>query len=90
MVGKAEHLKGEAESETEPNVKSLMADFLASTRNPIGANDLSSDRFEAPSTETRNSKVKRSDPERDLFWVLLVYLMASAGAIVAAAIYLLV
>jgi hypothetical protein len=87
-VGKAEHLKGEAESEGELDVKSLMADFLASTRNPIGANDLSSDPFEASPTETRNSKVKRSDPERDLFWVLLVYLMASAGVIVAAAIYL--
>lgn len=89
-MAKAEQLKGEAESESEPDVKSLMADFLASTRNPIGANDLSSDPFEAPPTETHNSKVKRSDPERDLFWVLLVYLMASAGAIVAAAIYLLV
>lgn len=89
-MGKAEHLKGEADSESEADVKSLMADFLASTRNPIGANDLSSDPFEVPPTETRNSKVKRSHPGRDLFWVLLVYLMASAGAIVAAAIYLLV
>ena len=89
-MGKAEHLKREAEPESEPDVKSLMADFLASTRNPICSNGLFSDSFDAQPTETRNSKLKRSDPERDLFWVLLVYLMASAGAIVAAAIRLLV
>jgi len=89
-VGKAERLKGEADSKREADVKSLMAEFLASTRNPIGASGLFSDPFEAPPTEAGNSKVKRSHPGRDLSWVLLVYLMASAGAIVAAAIYLLV
>ena len=89
-MGKAEHLKGEADSKSEADVKSLMAEFLASTRNPIGANGRFSEPFEAPPTEADHSKVKRSHPGRDLSWVLLIYLMASAGAIVAAAAYLLV
>jgi hypothetical protein len=89
LVGKAEHLRGEADSKSQADVKSLMADFLASTRNPIGASGLFSDAFEARPTETRESRMKRSRPGRDLFWVLLVYLLASAGAIVVAAVYLL-
>ena len=61
-MGKAEHLTGEADPKSQADVKSLMAEFLASTRNPIGASGLFSDPFEAPPTEADHSKVKRSHP----------------------------
>jgi hypothetical protein len=73
-------------------MKSLVAEFLASTRGPIGSSDLFNDLFDAPPRQTsksRGSKMKYSTPRRDLFWVLLIYLIAFAGAIVAAAVFLL-
>jgi hypothetical protein len=91
-VGRAEHPKGEAESKSEADVKSLMAEFLASTREPIGSSDLFRDPFDASpphASKRRESKMDASDPRRDLSWLLLVYLIAVTGAIVAIAFSLL-
>jgi hypothetical protein len=94
LVGKAEQPEGEAESKREADVKSLMADFLASTRNPIGSSGLFNDPFGATSTETHNSQLKRSDPlkrsdaGRSLFWEVAVYVVTFFAVVVAAAIYL--
>jgi len=69
-----------------------VAEFLASTREPIGSNGLFSDPFDSSlsqASKPRESKMEHPDPKRDLSWVLLIYLIAIAGAIVAAALFLL-
>jgi hypothetical protein len=92
LVGKAEHPKGDAESKSEADVKSLMAEFLASTREPIGSSGLFREPFDSLPSQAckrRASKTEYSDPRRDLAWLLLVYLIAVTGAIVAVAFSLL-
>jgi hypothetical protein len=91
LVAKAEHPKGGAESKSEADVKSLMAEFLASTREPIGSSGLFRDPFDASPSQAskrRASKMEYSDPKRDLSWLLLVYLIAVTGAMVAVALFL--
>jgi|SoiMethySBSTD1v2_1073268.scaffolds.fasta_scaffold03907_18 hypothetical protein len=69
-----------------------MAEFLASTREPIGSSGLFNDPFDASlsqASKRRASKMEPSDPRRDLSWLLLVYLIAAIGAIVAVALFLL-
>ena len=84
------------ESRSDPKnddlTKSLVAEFLASTREPIGSSRLFNDPFDAPppqGSKSRGSKMEYPIPRRDLSWVLLIYLIAVTGAIVAVALSLL-
>lgn len=81
-----------ADPKKDDPTKSLVADFLASTRAPIGSGDLFTDPFDAPPTQApkpRDSKMGFSDPGRDPSGVMAIYLIAFIGAIVAVALFLL-
>jgi hypothetical protein len=72
-------------------VRSLMDEFLISARNPVDSSiDRSSAARSNPSParkDTFGSAAKH--PPRDLFWLLLVYLVAVGGLMVGAAVFLL-
>lgn len=79
------------DQENDGLVRSLMDEFLASTRNPV---DSSIDRSSAARSNASPARknifgpaAKR--PQRDLFWLLLVYLVGVGGLMVVAALFLL-
>ncbi len=83
------------ESRADPThddlTKSLMAEFLASTRKPIGSSSLFTDPF-GPTIQTSNvrrSKVQDSHPARGRSWAIDACLIAFIGAMAATAFFLL-
>ena len=79
----AKHARGRAASDPQPNTR-LGVD--AHQRNPSNIVDVV---FDEPSKKLHARRVRHVARRRDLFWVLILYLIAVIGALAAAGVYLL-
>jgi hypothetical protein len=78
---------------TDPNdddlTRSLMEEFLSSTRKPIGASDLFKVKNTAdlPNAHEHSFDSDRYDSKKDLAWMLVLYLLGVIGSMIVAGLW---
>ena len=87
MVRGAEHQKGTAKSESDPDARVPMVGARASDPSKTFSGQFATQSKRSAKPHAR--RVGNADRRRDLAWVLILYLITVIGAIVGVIVYLL-
>ena len=87
MVRGAEHQKGKAESESDPEARVLTVGVCAPDPRKTFIGQLATQ--STGSAQPHARKLGHAGRRRDLFWMLMLYLIIVIGAVVGAIVYLL-
>jgi hypothetical protein len=68
--------------------RSLMEEYLSSTRDPIGASDLFKSSADPPNIRENRPDHAPSELENDLAWILVLYLFGVIGSLIVAGVWL--